>query len=80
MDWRHKAACLDEDPHLFFPIGTTGPAIEQTDRAKAVCARCHVRTECLKWVMDTNQQDGIWGGLDEHERAVLHRRQRRQKH
>src|SRR5690625_5826766 len=40
MDWRHDAACLTEDPELFFPIGNTGPALVQIEEAKAVCRRC----------------------------------------
>ena len=43
MDWRHNAACLTEDPELFFPIGNTGPALAQIERDKQVCARCEVR-------------------------------------
>ena len=49
MDWRHRSACLDEDPELFFPIGNTGPAILQIEEAKQVCRRCEVREQCLAW-------------------------------
>ena len=48
MDWRHRSACLDEDPELFFPIGNTGPAILQIEEAKQVCRRCEVREQCLR--------------------------------
>ena len=47
MDWRHRAACRDEDPELFFPIGNTGPALVQIEEAKAVCRRCPVIEPCL---------------------------------
>jgi len=63
MDWRHRAACLDEDPELFFPIGNTGPAILQIDEAKAVCRRCEVVDTCLKWAIESGQDAGVWGGL-----------------
>lgn len=77
MSWRDKAACLDEDPEYFFPIGTTGAALDQTERAKAVCASCEVRPQCLAWAVDTNQDAGVWGGLSEDERRALRRSRRR---
>jgi len=77
MDWVHRARCKDEDPELFFPIGTTGPAAVQIERAKAICVRCDVRAECLEWAMSTAQDAGVWGGLSEEERRALRRARRR---
>jgi len=79
MDWRHRAACLDEDPELFFPIGNTGPALLQIDEAKAVCRRCDVVDTCLKWAIESGQDAGVWGGLSEDERRALKRRTARQR-
>jgi WhiB family transcriptional regulator, redox-sensing transcriptional regulator len=77
MDWRKKAACLEEDPELFFPIGTTGRALDQIEEAKAVCARCPAIQECLEWALDTNQDAGVWGGMSEEQRRTLRRRRGR---
>ena len=74
MDWRDRAACLTVDPELFFPVGNTGPAVEQIGRAKAVCSRCPVTEYCLQYALDTNQDSGVWGGLSEDERRALKRR------
>jgi len=78
-DWRHQAACLTEDPELFFPIGNTGPAVLQIDEAKAVCRRCDVIETCLRWALDTGQDAGVWGGLSEDERRALKRRMARMR-
>ena len=32
--WRQHAICRDTDPDLFFPVGTTGQALVQIDRAE----------------------------------------------
>ena len=77
MDWRHRALCRDEDPELFFPIGTTGPALVQVEQAKAVCRRCPVTQSCLDWALRAGQDSGVWGGLSEDERRALKRRQAR---
>ena len=72
-DWRVDAACRDTDPDLFFPVGTTGPAIEQIASAKAVCGECDAQAECLEFALATNQDSGVWGGTSEEERRKLRR-------
>lgn len=77
MTWRNSAACLDENPELFFPIGNTGPALVQVEEAKAVCRRCEVVETCLEWAMESDQDAGVWGSLSEDERRGLKRRNAR---
>ena len=79
MDWRHEAACRDEDPELFFPIGNTGPALAQIEEAKKVCNRCEVKEACLAWALESGQDAGVWGGLSEDERRALKRRAARNR-
>ncbi|MDR6980261.1 WhiB family redox-sensing transcriptional regulator [Streptomyces sp. 3330] len=71
MEWLRSAACVGEDPELFFPVGTSGPALRDTEAAKRVCARCTVRTECLSFAFAIGRASGVWGGTDEDERAEL---------
>jgi WhiB family transcriptional regulator, redox-sensing transcriptional regulator len=74
-DWRSLGACLAEDPELFFPLSSSGPGGAQIATAKAVCAHCQVRNECLGFAMSTGQEHGVWGGTSEEERKALRRAQ-----
>jgi WhiB family redox-sensing transcriptional regulator len=71
MDWRRRSACKDEDPELFYPVGSSGPAETQLLEAKAVCARCPVRKVCLAWSFEIKAEAGVWGGMSEEERRNL---------
>lgn len=60
------ALCTQVDPEIFFP-DKGGP----TSAAKAVCARCDVRTKCLTWAVDNGERYGVWGGVSERDRRKL---------
>jgi WhiB family redox-sensing transcriptional regulator len=72
-DWRARGACVSVDPDLFFPISSDGASQRQGRRAAAICAGCHVRTECLALALETGQVHGVWGGLGEKELRRLRR-------
>jgi WhiB family transcriptional regulator, redox-sensing transcriptional regulator len=76
LSWRDQAACQDIDTNLFFPVGLTGTAIDQTNRAKTVCRSCSAQPACLEFALRTNQDHGVWGGHTEEERRALRRARR----
>lgn len=79
MSWRDRASCLETANDLFFPIGSTGPAVGQIEEAKRVCSGCPVRLPCLEWAIEFNVDYGVWGGLSEEERRSQKRRRTRKR-
>ena len=67
-DWVNDAACRAEDPDQLFVAGAA------QNRAKGVCMRCPVRTECLADALDHRTEWGVWSGMTERERRALLRR------
>lgn len=57
-DWRHRSACRDQDPELFF-----SKSPEDREEAKRVCAGCPVRSQCLEWADEWGEKAGVWGGV-----------------
>lgn len=76
-DWRARGACTAADPDLFFPVSAAGPSLRQEQRAKAVCAGCQVRPECLQYALSTGQVYGVWGGHSADELTKLRRNRQR---
>lgn len=66
-DWHDEAACSGSNADLFFPER----GADQRP-AKAICARCPVRLDCLEWALANGETSGIWGGLNERERRRGH--------
>lgn len=86
-DWRQQAACLTEDPELFFPVGEIGSqALYQIEQARSICARCPVQRACLDDAMTTeggggrDTRHGMWGALHSTERHNLYVRRARRRH
>ena len=71
QDWTLLAECRNESPDTLFVSGAA------QHRAKSVCRGCPVRTECLNYALSRPEKYGVWGGLNEEERAAERRRRMR---
>ncbi|WP_043849279.1 WhiB family transcriptional regulator [Amycolatopsis keratiniphila] len=89
-NWRERAACstarlMKVAPELahraaeaFFPVGSEDTAENKRAiaQAKAVCAGCPVKAECLDDALAAKWTDGVFGGLSAAERRQLGRTKR----
>ncbi len=64
-------SCRGVDPDIFFP--DRGDSLAP---AKAVCAECIVRDECLEYALANGERFGVWGGTSERERRRIRRARR----
>lgn len=66
----NNARCLELglDPNIFFP---EKDHLGQIAYAKAICAECSIREECLDLAITTREEHGIWGGTTEKERETI---------
>lgn len=66
-DWAAKGRCRSAPKEVFFPA--PGDSI---DPAKAICADCPVREQCLDYALAHPRLQGVWGGTSGKERRLIH--------
>jgi WhiB family transcriptional regulator, redox-sensing transcriptional regulator len=79
-DWQRLGACHDGVSWIhFYSADGERPAekAEREARAKAICAGCEVRSDCLDFALSRLDKFGVWGGLTEDERASSRRQELR---
>jgi WhiB family redox-sensing transcriptional regulator len=64
LDWRQHARCGGVDPEIHFPAHDA----DGTAAAKRICRKCPVKSECLAYALEHDEQHGVWGGMTPAER------------
>lgn len=72
-DWKADALCCETGGDWWF-VEQTHANREAINQAKAVCALCHVRQDCLEYALVNDERYGIWGGMTTRAREKLRRR------
>lgn len=61
-------------PDMFFPETNEDNAVKMYTLARILCKSCPIVTHCLEYALDTEQTEGMWGGLSPVERRRLLRK------
>lgn len=64
IDWG-RAKCIGKTKTFFDDRPTS------VNKAKAICERCPIKADCLRWALSHREAWGVWGGLDYHEMRIV---------
>jgi WhiB family redox-sensing transcriptional regulator len=67
--WMDFGLCTQTDPEIFFPEKGSSPR-----PAQRICGECPVRLRCLRYALENDEQQGVWGGTTPRERRQLRKR------
>jgi hypothetical protein len=89
------AACRGTSSQIFFPDiiddngeewiddgtiwGAYGDTSHFYDEARAICAKCPIKAQCLAVALENKERYGMWGGTTPIERRRVERTERRQR-
>jgi hypothetical protein len=65
IEWMRKGSCRTTSIDFF----SDNPL--EIEHAKAVCADCPVRIECLLYAKSNHEEVGVWGGTTPAERGII---------
>lgn len=66
-EWKLRGSCrISIFPDTWFSSDKGDQA-----RAKRLCSRCSVKTECLQYSLAHQEKWGTWGGLGQHDRRRM---------
>lgn len=72
QSWREQAKCRDVNRDVFFPEGSPGFLVkDEPGNPGHYCFNCVVRRECLDYALSIQSTDGIFGGVNERQRAKM---------
>ncbi|MGZ6005420.1 MAG: WhiB family transcriptional regulator [Candidatus Saccharimonadales bacterium] len=72
--WKGFGKCVVENTEIFFPeLGSNGT------EAKAICAECEVKAECLAYALADISIQGVWGGTSDKERKDIRKENNKSK-
>ncbi|MGN7781284.1 WhiB family transcriptional regulator [Mycolicibacterium sp. 22603] len=72
-EWQRYGLCRNVGSIMFFGAEVEDPPVRarRIAKAKRLCGRCPVATECLNHALTHAERYGIWGGLTTQERRKV---------
>ena len=76
LAWMDDALCAQVGYEIFFPEKSDHAS---AGKARSICAKCPVQTECLTYAVPQADLWGIWGGTTERERMAMRTEERAER-